>query len=62
MLDAYMILLLKPDKDPLECSSYWPIALLNMDLKILTKVLATRYAGVISSLVNIDADNRQTRI
>lgn len=54
MLEAYKILLLKPGKDPLECSSYRPIALLNMDLKILTKVLATRRAGIISSLVDID--------
>lgn len=46
MLDAYKIRLLKPSKDPLECSSYRPI--LNMYLKILTKVLATRLAKVIS--------------
>lgn len=49
-----MILLPKPGKNPLECSSYWPIALLNMDLKILMKVLTRRLAGVISSLVDID--------
>lgn len=54
MLDAYMVLLLKPGKDPLDCASYRPIALLNMDLKISTKVLANRLVGVISSLVNID--------
>ena len=54
MLDAYIILLLKPGKDPLECSSYRPIALLNMDLKILIKVLARRLAQVISSLVDVD--------
>lgn len=54
MLEAYMVHLLKPGKDPMECSSYRPIALLNMDLKILTKVLATRLAKVIPSLVDID--------
>lgn len=54
MLDANMVLLLKPGKDPLDCSGYRPIAVLNVDLKILTKVLADRLAGVISSLVKID--------
>lgn len=49
-----MVLLLKPGKNPQECSSYRPIALLNMDLRILTKVLASRLAKVISTLVNID--------
>lgn len=54
MLDVYMVLLPKPGKDPLECASYRPIALLNMDLKILTKILANRLVTVISSLVDID--------
>lgn len=54
MLEAYMIILPKPGKDPIDCSSYKSIALLNKDLKILTKVLATGLAGVISSLVDID--------
>lgn len=31
MLEAYMVLLLKPAMDPAECASYRPIALLNMD-------------------------------
>lgn len=31
MLEAYMILPPKPNKDSTECSSYSPIALLNMD-------------------------------
>lgn len=54
MMEAYMVLLLKPGKDPTECSSYRPIALLNMDLKILTKILASRVAKVISTVVDID--------
>lgn len=49
-----MVLLLKPGKDPMECSSYRPIALLNMDLQVLTKVLASRLAKFITSLVDID--------
>lgn len=54
MLEAYMVLLLKPGKDPQECASYRPIALLNTDLKILTKILALRLATVLPSIVNID--------
>lgn len=54
MLEAYMILLLKPGKDLTDCASYRSIALLNTDLKILTKLLATRLATVIPSIVNID--------
>lgn len=41
-LEAHEILLPKPSKDTLECSSYRLIALLNQDLKNLTKVLANR--------------------
>lgn len=54
MLEAQVILLPKPGKDPLSCSSYRPIALLNRDLKILTKILATRLSQVITTLVDID--------
>lgn len=54
MMEAYMILLPKPGKDLTDCASYRPIALLNTDLKILTKILATRLAQVIQTVVNID--------
>lgn len=53
MMEAYMILLPKPGKDPTECAPYRPIAFLNTDLKILTKLLATRLAKVIQTIVNI---------
>lgn len=49
-----MVLIPKPRKDPTDCSSYRPIVLLKADLKILTKILATRLPKVISSLVDID--------
>lgn len=39
---ATISLLLKPNKDPLDCSSYRPISLLNVDFKILSKTLAIR--------------------
>lgn len=52
MLDVPMILLPKPGKDPIDCYSSRSIALLN--LKILTKILATRLAKVNSALVSIN--------
>lgn len=39
-------LLLKPDKNPLECGSYCLISLLNVDVKILAKILALRLETV----------------
>lgn len=41
---ASISLILKKDKDPLSCSSYRPISLLNVDIKILETVLP----GIIS--------------
>lgn len=54
LMEAQVVLLPKPGKDPLNCSSYRPIALLNQDLKILTKIFATRLSKVITTLVDID--------
>lgn len=44
---ASISLLAKKDKDPLLCSSYRPISLLNVDFKIPPKVLAKRLEGAI---------------
>lgn len=46
---ACISLLLKKDKDPLDCASYRPMSLLNTDVKILAKVLAHRW-NIISPL------------
>ena len=45
---ACISLLLKKDKDPLDCASYRQISLLNTDLKILAKILAHRLEDVLS--------------
>lgn len=52
--EAHVVLLPKPDKDPLYRSSYRPIALLNMDLKILTKMVANRLMKILDHLISPD--------
>lgn len=54
MSRAVIIVIPKPGKDPDLCSSYRPISLLNVDAKILAKVLATRLNTVILSLIHGD--------
>ena len=51
---ASISLLAKKDKDPLLCSSYRPISLLNVDFKILSKVLARRLESAIPNIVSPD--------
>ncbi len=52
--DASISLLLKKDKDPTSCDSYRPISLLNVDFKILAKVLCSRLERVLPSLILLD--------
>lgn len=51
MTRANIVLILKPNKDPLDPSSYRPISLLQNNEKILAKVLALRLNKVISSII-----------
>lgn len=52
--EASISLLLKKDKDPLLCSSYRPISLLNVDFKILSKILVLRLETVVSPIIDLD--------
>ncbi|CAJ1062856.1 LINE-1 reverse transcriptase -like protein [Xyrichtys novacula] len=54
LTEASISLILKPDKDPLNCGSYRPISLLNADYKILAKILASRMETVISDMISVD--------
>lgn len=54
MTKANIVLLLKPRKDPLDLSSYRPISLLQVDIKILAKVLPMRLNKAISSIIHPD--------
>lgn len=47
-------LILKKDKDPLDCGSYRPISLLNVDVKILAKMLAKRLESVLPEIIHND--------
>ena len=44
----------KKDKDPLYVKNYRPISLLNVDYKLLAKVMSTRLKLCMSSLIHID--------
>lgn len=51
---ACISLLLKKGKNPLQCGSYRPISLLNVDFKLLSKLLARRLETVLPSIVSLD--------
>lgn len=54
MQGSFLSLILKPDKDPASCTSYRPIALLNSDLKIFTKILSIRLNVILPALIHKD--------
>lgn len=54
MTHAIISVLLKKNKDPLQCGSYRPVSLLGCDYKILTKILASRLESVLPKCIHID--------
>uniref|UniRef100_A0A3Q0RWB8 Reverse transcriptase domain-containing protein n=1 Tax=Amphilophus citrinellus TaxID=61819 RepID=A0A3Q0RWB8_AMPCI len=52
--EANISLILKKSKPPENCRSYRPISLLNVDLKILSKILATRLENILPLLIKAD--------
>ena len=54
LYQACISVLLKKDKDPLNPGSYRPLSLLNVDVKILAKILATRLEKVLPTVVHSD--------
>lgn len=54
LYNANIAIILKKDRDPLEMSSYRPISLLQMETKILSKVLANRLCKYIAGLIHPD--------
>ncbi len=47
-------IILKLNKDPLQCSNCRPLSLINTDLKIISKALAMRLDTVIPTLIHFD--------
>lgn len=54
LYEASISLIHKTGKDPLEPGSYRPISLLNVDYKILAKILAMRLESVLPTVVSPD--------
>lgn len=54
MLRAYITVIPKEGKDPQKCHSYRPISLLNVDLKLFTRVLASRLAPEVPAVIHYD--------
>ena len=52
LTEATISVILKKDKNPAECSSYRPISLLNVDVKILAKILAKRLETCLPSIIS----------
>uniref|UniRef100_A0A8C5PI59 Reverse transcriptase domain-containing protein n=1 Tax=Leptobrachium leishanense TaxID=445787 RepID=A0A8C5PI59_9ANUR len=53
-LMANIVLIPKEGKDKEHCASYRPISLLNCDVKLFAKILATRLNAHIPSLIHLD--------
>lgn len=53
-LRAHISLIPKDGKDPSQCGSYRPIVLLNTDLKLFAKILASRLLLHIPQLIHKD--------
>ena len=51
---SLITVLLKPDRDPLQCGSYRPISLLNSDRKIYAKIFAKRLDNILPNLIHTD--------
>ena len=52
--EASITLTPKPDKDPTKKENYRPIAMMNMDAKILNKILANRIQKYIKKIIHHD--------
>lgn len=54
MSEAVAVLVPKPGKNPEECFLYQPISLLNVDAKMLEKILANCLSKVLENIIHVD--------
>lgn len=54
ILTAIISMIPKPHSDETSCSNYRPISVLNLEIKLLAKVLATRLNNIVGSLIHRD--------
>ena len=52
--EASIVLILKPDKDTTKKEDFRPISLMNIDAKILNKILANRIQQYIKNIIHHD--------
>lgn len=52
--EALISLIHKKDKDPMDPGSFRPVSLINVDCKILTKVIAIRMENILPHLIHMD--------
>ena len=52
--EASIILIPKPDTDPTKKENYRPISLMNMDVKILNKILAKQIQQYAKKIIHHD--------
>ena len=53
-LNAHITLIGKEDKDPSLCASYRPISLINVDIKMYSKILAEKIRPLLAGLIDND--------
>lgn len=53
-LRAHIVVIPKEGKDHAQCKNYRPISLLNVDLKIFTRILATRLQSLLQNVIHPD--------